>query len=529
MNWKDVPEIRVSDVFNERILKNRNWYEKSWGGVLHPLFIVGYGVVPLLNQRVKDSFPIGICFVHNDKMRWLWDTRDIERIRVRILNLLSDNPSSVYGWVDAWKQDWKEFIAVCSALEKTSLQELTDAELSAAYEQLVDAYIQESSLPYLTDSFLASGKTDWLVDMITEEIQDKVSKENIASTLACLTAPVHTSFSQDERISLLSLAEKLIRKKDTREVLNTCNSEAVLRSVKKYPSLLKLLSDHVSHFYWVENSYYEAPFLDESYFLKTICELSKTSDILSSYRKEAGLCLENKKRKQALYKKLKISERLRSIITLSEDFSKWQDTRKSCVFRVNHFIFRILDEMASRLKLPPAELYYTIPSELQSVFLDRKYDRKKLQLRRSEGCAFAFTAKGWRLFEGKEYRGIDQDIFFGNPGQRKVLKGVPASPGSAKGTVRVVFKPHELRNVKKGEIIVTNNTTPDFVPAMRRAAAVITEQGGITSHAAVVSRELKVPCIIGIKQVTHILKDGDLVEVDANHGVVKILKKYTIT
>jgi pyruvate,water dikinase len=67
-------------------------------------------------------------------------------------------------------------------------------------------------------------------------------------------------------------------------------------------------------------------------------------------------------------------------------------------------------------------------------------------------------------------------------------------------------------------------TTPDFVPAMKKAVAFITDEGGITSHAAIVARELKKPCIIGAKIATRALKDGDLIEVDANRGVVKILK-----
>ena len=109
------------------------------------------------------------------------------------------------------------------------------------------------------------------------------------------------------------------------------------------------------------------------------------------------------------------------------------------------------------------------------------------------------------------------------------MQGSPASPQIASGKVVLISSAKEIYKVERGDVLVTEMTNPDFVPAMRRAAAVITEQGGITSHAAVVSRELKIPCIIGIKQVTYILEDGDLVEVDASHGVVKILKKSPIT
>ena len=76
-----------------------------------------------------------------------------------------------------------------------------------------------------------------------------------------------------------------------------------------------------------------------------------------------------------------------------------------------------------------------------------------------------------------------------------------------------------------GAILVTTMTTPEFVPIMKKALAVVTNEGGVLCHAAIVARELKKPCIIGTKIATQILRDGDLVEVDAEKGVVKILKR----
>ena len=88
------------------------------------------------------------------------------------------------------------------------------------------------------------------------------------------------------------------------------------------------------------------------------------------------------------------------------------------------------------------------------------------------------------------------------------------------GKVRVV---KDFR--RKGNVLVAAETTPDFVPAMKIASAVVTDQGGITSHAAIVSRELGVPCVIGTKIATKVLKDGEVVEVDAVKGIVRRLKK----
>ncbi|HBH46152.1 MAG: hypothetical protein A2445_03620 [Candidatus Jacksonbacteria bacterium RIFOXYC2_FULL_44_29] len=102
----------------------------------------------------------------------------------------------------------------------------------------------------------------------------------------------------------------------------------------------------------------------------------------------------------------------------------------------------------------------------------------------------------------------------------KELRGVIAYSGCVKGKVRVVLNRGQLEFVKKGDILVAPMTSPWYLPAMKKAAAIVTDEGGITCHAAIVARELKKPCIIGAKIATHVLKNGDRVEVNANTGTV---------
>jgi phosphoenolpyruvate synthase/pyruvate phosphate dikinase len=104
------------------------------------------------------------------------------------------------------------------------------------------------------------------------------------------------------------------------------------------------------------------------------------------------------------------------------------------------------------------------------------------------------------------------------------IKGMIAYKGKARGKVAMVMSKHDLPKVKKGSILVAKTTMPDYTPAMHLAAAFVTEEGGITSHAAVIARELKKPCIVGTGNCTLILKDGDKVEVDADAGIVKKLR-----
>ncbi len=102
----------------------------------------------------------------------------------------------------------------------------------------------------------------------------------------------------------------------------------------------------------------------------------------------------------------------------------------------------------------------------------------------------------------------------------QLLSGIPASPGAAAGLAKIVYHASEIDRVKKGEVLVAEMTTPDFVPAMKRAVAIVTDRGGRTSHAAIVSRELGVPCIVGAGNATKVLKEGQLITVDGSKGKV---------
>jgi len=106
-------------------------------------------------------------------------------------------------------------------------------------------------------------------------------------------------------------------------------------------------------------------------------------------------------------------------------------------------------------------------------------------------------------------------------GERTVItKGLGASPGMAAGTVKIINSTDELDKVQEGDILVTVMTTPDMVPAMKRANGIITDEGGVTCHAAIVSRELGIPCVVGTGEATSILPENSLVTLDGNKGIV---------
>ena len=105
-----------------------------------------------------------------------------------------------------------------------------------------------------------------------------------------------------------------------------------------------------------------------------------------------------------------------------------------------------------------------------------------------------------------------------------VVKGLPASPGKAAGKAHVILDPADIDRFQEGEILVTTMTAPDWVPVMKKAKAIVTDAGGMTCHASIVSRELGIPCIVGTKsrsqEATVSIKDGQMITVDASNGIV---------
>ncbi len=190
----------------------------------------------------------------------------------------------------------------------------------------------------------------------------------------------------------------------------------------------------------------------------------------------------------------------------------------------DHYHFLFLREASRRLPLSLKELTHTLPEEFMSFLSGQKININILK-ERKENCLIINTPAKHYILTGPEAGRINDKLYSKAKNlSADMLKGAIASLGRAKGNVRVIMGPQDFYKMQKGNILVTSMTRPEFVPVMKLAGAIVTDEGGVTCHAAIISRELGIPCIIGTKIATKVLKDGDLVEVDANNGVIKILK-----
>ena len=147
-------------------------------------------------------------------------------------------------------------------------------------------------------------------------------------------------------------------------------------------------------------------------------------------------------------------------------------------------------------------------------------------MQRKEGC-FIYQGQVYDFNELEEINQFlkEQDLkinFEKEVPLGDIVKGqVAYSGGKIRGKVKLLFSKEDMQKIEEGDIIVSPMTTPYFDSVIKRAAAIVTDEGGITCHAAIVSRELKILCIIGTKVATKVFKDGDLVEVDADKGIVR--------
>lgn len=146
----------------------------------------------------------------------------------------------------------------------------------------------------------------------------------------------------------------------------------------------------------------------------------------------------------------------------------------------------------------------------------------ELQMRTRHGCVAYSTLKKTAVVSNPKKQLAFIKRFVPNYGinQQTHVQGRPTSPGVVTGRVFRILHLKNVEKMPKGAVLIANMTHPDYMPAIRKASAIVTDEGGVVCHAAIISRELKIPCITGTGEATKIFKNGDRVEVDATKGVV---------
>lgn len=208
-------------------------------------------------------------------------------------------------------------------------------------------------------------------------------------------------------------------------------------------------------------------------------------------------------------------------------FSKFNDWRKDIFMNFLNFIVLLSKEIAKKKKIKSHDLSYLTFSEL-ILFLDGKISAKDadiLQEERKEKYIFEVIGKKEKIISDdfdKEFEKIKKDL--ADEIVSEEIRGIPINKGIIKGNVKIIFQTTSLKDVPKGMVIVTHQTKPDMTPMLKGAIAIVTDEGGLLCHAANIAREFNILGVVGTKNATKVLKDGDLVEVDAHKGIVRKIK-----
>ena len=201
---------------------------------------------------------------------------------------------------------------------------------------------------------------------------------------------------------------------------------------------------------------------------------------------------------------------------------------------VDHFMLvnsaykSVFEFLSKEFDLAMEEVLHMTYEEINSILRKGKLTIPKelIKSRTHEGYAFLIGVNESYLTTGKEVDELHNLAIPKDEGKEiKELKGQSAFKGIIKGKARVVLDRRKAHEVKNGEILVTTMTSPEFVPAMKISGGIVTNEGGVLCHAAITARELQKPCVIGTKIATDIIKTGDELELDADKGIVKIIKK----
>jgi len=496
-------------------MKNINFnFEKRWEAK-HPIYrleantraYVEYPKVPGCEcKHMITSINNIVCTIYYDKE----ELKNAINVGDKVIN----NYKEVKEFIKKTKTAKDKLLKISRDIYSKDLSLINDKELKDIYKEYFNSFI--NLLAYYNLS-----RPDYLIKI------DQKIKKVIASK----------EFDLNKRDELF---EKI-----TKPISNNILIEHEIAQLKfalcmldKDKDLNKKLSDLIKNYSWIstqENN----PSLDESYYIR---EAKKFLSLGREGLKKRINDLENKptlelNNKKDIAKKYKLSD---SFLKLTKSVSGLAELRLNIRFWWTESSYRasnLFKELNKRIGLRDKKFIHWYYSEYlleeevyNSLDGEIKISKKEVESRIKKSLILMIDKKV-EFFSGeKAVKKESKYIFKKDYSKIKTLKGQTANRGIVRGRVWVI-SPETLNQVekankmKKDHILVAAMTRPQFIEGINKAKAILTDEGGITCHAAIISRELSKPCVVGTKIATKVLKDGDLVEVDANKGIVKIIKR----
>ncbi len=371
-----------------------------------------------------------------------------------------------------------------------------------------------------------SNVTDMFFPLFTTKLRECLetkckSEEEVSGHFVTLTAPEEETVAMRETKSFLRIAMKIQNDGYHRELFTAGKN---LRE-KARGEIKKLIEAHWKNYVHLKFMYHGTTesLCAEPYYRQFSEFVQENRNAAEERARLDGEFKAKVVEKGALFSRLGISPYYRHLFRIFSEFmvTKWY--RRNAQILTWYHLNPIFVEIGKRNGLTANQVRFMLPEEIKGMLLEGKVNKAEIR-KRTEFCAL-YTEEGREyVCTGEEAKKLEKLIETEALGEVSELRGQCACLGKARGKVKIIQGAKDMHKMHKGDILVAYATDPDVVPAMRKAAAIITDQGGVTCHAAIVSREMNIPCVIGTKIATKVLKDGDKVEVDATSGIVRRVK-----
>ncbi len=365
-----------------------------------------------------------------------------------------------------------------------------------------------------------------------EDNLKKILKRKTTSEAAYLrlyeifTTPQHSSFAEEQEIALL----ELVRDFDSSTWKADVVAMPLAQLAHAYPEFYSRLKAHTTRFAWVYYVY-SGPAFTEQQFLEFIQDyvhrgIEPAKRLAEIAHRKTRYAVEF----QQEYERLRPSEFEAMILKLAGKLVWAKPRRKDYQSKAYYHVEKLQRELAHRLTVSLNQVR-SMPLDLIKRTLVGKEPLDIDAVNSIYDAHFCVPREGgivqvlWGE-EAKKLAATNVVLESAHAASSSVneIHGTPAFKGRATGTVRVINTSAEMAKMNYGDILVSVATTPAIVPAMKKAAAIVSDEGGLTCHAAIVSRELEIPCVTGTKFATSVFKDGDMVEVDASSGRITKLQ-----
>ncbi len=510
----------------EALLKKR-WYFQGFNGTPLPLGGPTVGNIKEGHEVLGFSYTTILEYYEGDKAYYLYDWDDLEQGLEIILKKVKENKLFLKWLLQKDEELRKAHEKIIKKFEKTNIALLSLGEAVKAYQEFSASYRKAIAVSLIIECFTLPTE-DRIRNTIREELTQKGKSERVEKAMNLLTDAVHPSFIGKHQIAMLRMAQE-IKEKKWEDVFLQKSSHEIMKTLEQNAegkNIRKKIQEYQQKMFWMNNGYAGAKILSVEHFIEDLKHtLEKHKDPKKDISHEEEHFRTIEERKKAFFEEHGLSDELKKLIEINDIMGIIHDVRKEGITHTNHFTDLFAAKIGKELNIPLEEMRFLSHYEIEEAIL-KTVTRAELQERKRKSVFITEHGETQYILAGKEAEEFIDEL---NKTQQheteEILKGHCASQGYAKGIVKVCRGMAEVAKFKEGEILVACMTQPEFVPAMKKAIAIVTDEGGLTCHAAIISRELKKPCIISTKKATRVLKDGMLVEVNATEGYLKILKQ----